>query len=93
VALVRLRQFPHRPAPPRPRQLYGVLPGPERLKDDTDRGFGAGPLWQVTIRSLQLGVEPVGYTEADRAAAFPWNQRRERRAAASTSELDREEPC
>src|ERR1017187_5587454 len=42
---------------------------------------------------LGLGVEPVAYTKAVRAAALPWNQRRERRAAASTSELDRPAAC
>jgi hypothetical protein len=35
----------------------------------------------------------VGYTKAVRAAALPWNQRRERRAAASTSELDHPVAC
>jgi hypothetical protein len=38
---------------------------------------------------LQLGVEPMRYTNAVRAAALPGNQRRQRRAVASTSELDR----
>ncbi len=28
---------------------------------------------------LPVGVEPVAYTKAVRAAALPWNQRRERR--------------
>jgi hypothetical protein len=41
----------------------------------------------------QLGVEPVAYTKAIRVAALPWNQRRERRDAASTSELDRPVAC
>ena len=35
----------------------------------------------------------MAYTKAVRAAALPWNQRRERRAAASTSELDRPAAC
>jgi hypothetical protein len=35
----------------------------------------------------------VAYTKAVRAAALPWNQRRERRAAASTSELGRPAAC
>ena len=35
----------------------------------------------------------MAYTKAARAAALPWNQRRERRAAASTSELDRPAAC
>ncbi len=42
---------------------------------------------------LPVGVEPVAYTNAVRAAALPWNQRRERRAAASTSELGRPAAC
>ena len=42
---------------------------------------------------LRLGVEPVAYMKAVRAAALPWNQRRERRAAASTSELGRPAAC
>jgi hypothetical protein len=40
-----------------------------------------------------LSVVPVVYTKARRAAASPWNQRRERRAAASTSEPDRPAAC
>ena len=35
----------------------------------------------------------MAYTKAVRAAALPWNQRRERRAAASTSELGRPAAC
>jgi Putative transposase len=35
----------------------------------------------------------VAYTKAARAAALPWNQRRERRTAASTSEPDRPAAC
>ncbi len=42
---------------------------------------------------LPVGVEPVAYTIAVRAAVLPWNQRRERRAPASTSELDRPAAC
>jgi len=37
--------------------------------------------------------KPMGYTKAVRAAALPWNQRRERRAAASTSELELPAAC
>ena len=37
--------------------------------------------------------EPVAYRKAIRAASLPWNQRRARRAAASTSELDRPAAC
>jgi hypothetical protein len=35
----------------------------------------------------------VAYTKADRTAALPRNQRRERRATLSTSELDRRAAC
>jgi hypothetical protein len=35
----------------------------------------------------------VAYTKAVRAAALPWNQRREQRAAESTSKLDRPAAC
>ena len=41
---------------------------------------------------LRLGVEPVAYTKAVRAAVLPWN-RREQRTAASTSEFDRLATC
>ncbi len=42
---------------------------------------------------LPVGVEPVAYTKAVRAAALPWNQRRERRDAASRSKLGRPAAC
>ena len=35
----------------------------------------------------------MDYTKAARAAALPWNQRREQRAAASTSEFGRPAAC
>jgi hypothetical protein len=41
----------------------------------------------------RLPIESVVYTKAARAAALPWNQRLEHRAAASTSELDRPAAC
>jgi hypothetical protein len=37
---------------------------------------------------MSLRREPVAYRKAIRAASLPWNQRREHRAAASTSKLD-----
>jgi hypothetical protein len=42
---------------------------------------------------VRPGTERVVYTNAAPAAALPWNQRLERRAAASTSELDRPAAC
>jgi len=51
------------------------------------------PRMRSRSTGLQLGLEPLGYTKAVRAAAWPWNQRRERRAATSTSELDRPAAC
>ena len=47
----------------------------------------------MEVSVLRLYVERVAYTKAIRAAALPWNQRRERRAAASTSELGRAAAC
>ena len=46
-----------------------------------------GSVMEMSV--LLLCLKPVAYTNAVRAAALPWNQRRDRRAAASTSEVGR----
>ncbi len=42
---------------------------------------------------LPVGVEPVAYTKAVRAAPLPWNQRGEQHAAASTNGFGRPAAC
>jgi hypothetical protein len=42
---------------------------------------------------MSLRREPMAYRKAIRAASFPWNQRLEQRAAASTSKLHLPAAC
>jgi hypothetical protein len=67
---------------------------PEKTTGHSGRD-DAGPGVKDVVGGVcfRLSVEPVAYTKADRAAVLPWNQRREQRSAASTSELGRPAAC